>query len=241
MNAIDLSPYPQSQPGQTPANLITEEKISIEELERLKKVFFVWIAGNVIEDLIETFGLCLDKLIFFLLIGEKFKQSINSVINVTPEEETNIYKSLATFELQGNDKKLTFLKDNYGVQTSLSEYLNTLKVARNCLTHRLGVVGYGQKGENDFNNENKLTIRWRFFNCYQDTPSKHLELSKVHDNDLKKGIKVTLKLEEQERSFNKGERINLSPIELEQICLNFRDALDELIKKTENYLMSIKA
>lgn len=177
----------------------------------------------------------LDELCFFTLLGEKIRGN-SGQISITPEEE-ELYKILHSKEFKGIHEKLKFLK-NYNVETTLGEYLETFRIARNCITHRAGVVGYGHSGIYDLNDGNFLTIKWRFFTAYHINAEGNEEkwLESISDSQQHLPKQIICKLETQQRSYSKGQRIHLEPIEIDQICLNFDAALSELIEKTENYL-----
>jgi hypothetical protein len=118
-----------------------------DQLREYKTEFGRWILGNGFRETIEAFAVSLDRVYEACLMTKMHTDR-------TPVSLTG----LKTFHHAGIETKLARLKAEFGIEASGSVYLIALNKARNCLTHRRGVVG-----ERDCDESGKLILRYKRF------------------------------------------------------------------------------
>lgn len=193
-----------------------------------KETFVQWVIGNGLRELVEVFALFLD-------------QVYKCILHTAPEEPNGETETaLSKFERGNIKQKLDKLKD-FGLESQFisATDFETLNVARNCLTHRAGIVGHGAQSKNDFNGEgNTLRVAWKavvaFLNLPDGTraPWKQGELK----DHYPAGTKLSFEVITRTKITTAGERIKLEPFELAEICFNFLHAADELYKQLQALL-----
>lgn len=115
------------------------------------------------------------------------------------------------FDRKGLGTKLTMLKEKFGIEPRSPAHLSTLWDARNCLTHRRGVVS-----ERDCNVSDGLEVKWIGVDFVYVAPDGAEK--KVVPGMLVNGGGFEARSIERVRLFKVGERINFSPAELSEIC-----------------------
>jgi hypothetical protein len=231
---LDLYPYRQHEPGIPPIQLLPDT-MSIEQLTEYKEVFSQWVFGNALRELIEIFAIYLDELYKVAFFVNERMRRIESGGSLTELEEA-VNKEIKVFEGKGVSEKLQIIS-SFGISTGLAEGIETLNIARNCLTHRNGIVGQGIRGDRDLNNGNSLIIRWKYFEIVyrylDETEAKWIE---GESPSLPEGTQVLQKIIDRVRETPKGERLILLPNDIGEIGYNFLHAGGELMKLLEQFL-----
>lgn len=128
----------------------------------------------------------------------------------------------------GLGDKLAALRKEFGIALTWESELQSINQARNCLTHRLGVVG--EKDLNDKGNE-ELVVRYRSHELSVTTPDGKTEAlagPKYFDN----GGSVALHFGvEHERRFKRGGRVVFTAQEVMHLMMTFKFAGDELVQQ----------
>jgi hypothetical protein len=173
-----------------------------------KKEFELWIIMCGLRELIETFAVFLDGIQNACLLMAMHQGRILY-------EKTKKYRR--NFLHKGIKDKLQLLEEKFNVKTQKNEYLISIHHARNCLTHRRGVVGKEDCADND-----ALIIKWIDIDIYAEQPSGEIipldpPLPKERVR-LEVGGKIKAKRAERMLSFKKDTRITLSPRNLAEIC-----------------------
>lgn len=187
---------------------ILPEQIEKPVLAKIKRQFAIWITGNGLRELIETFAVFLDQ-VFLACQAVAIAQGLRAADRQEKERKE--------FSYYGVSKKLTCLDDEFGVTLNKSEYLNSLQQARNCLTHRRGLVG-----EKDCSTDGKLTTRWMGVDIAigrLDGSSELVEMPIRSPVLLQEGETIQYCACIRAKSFAKGEVVDLSPRDLAEICL----------------------
>lgn len=193
-----------------------------------KDTFIEWVIGNGLRELVEVFALYLDQVYVCLL-------------HTAPEEPNNeTEKAIGKFEFGNIKQKLDTLK-TFGLESRFIsiEDFETLNVARNCLAHRAGIVGYGAQGKNDFNGEGRtLRIAWRTLAVTVHLPDGTIEPWKqgLPKDNYPAETKLSFEVISRTRITAEGERISLEPFELAEICYNFLRAANELYEQLQALL-----
>ena len=193
--------------------------VDAQTLAHFKDEFKTWIIGNGLRELIETFSVFLEKLHEACLIIE------NHLERVSPKD---LAEQQANFVRHGFPKKLNILKESFSVGPKQIAQLITLNKARNCLTHRRGIVG-----RNDCNLDDSLKVNWVGADMFVQTPSgeKHLLQEGLY---LPEGGDVMLQFLERECVFPVGSVVRFSPQELAEVCWFFiREAQATCVTATD--------
>ncbi|MGB8707303.1 MAG: hypothetical protein WCD72_05055 [Dehalococcoidia bacterium] len=199
-----------------------------------KSLFSRWIVGCGFRGLIELFSVLVDEIYRVCLIVS----SSNMGVIVRPIDEKDFKKKEKNFSYNfGLEKKLTHLKNEFDVGIPNPEYFTTINHARNCLTHRLGIVG-----TEDCGNDDKLVVKWRGFDIYAEssdgtiTPLQPMPANGVF---LEGGGKIKMNWIERIRKFPQGSLVLFSPAELAEICLYVNDSIIAMIGSAQKYAVGL--
>ena len=182
------------------------QEVDVQALSHFKDEFKTWVVGNGLRELIETFSVFLERLHEACLLIEN---------HVKPVALNNLAKQQATFGKNGLPDKITVLKKKFSVGPTHPAQLLTLNKARNCLTHRRGIVE-----RIDCNLIDALKVNWLGADIFAQTQSgeKH---------PLKKGLVlkedggIMMQFLERERVFPIRSVVKFSPQDLAEICWFF--------------------
>ena len=177
--------------------------------KHFKDEFSNWIIANGLRELIETFKVFLDSLhhACFLMASSKGQFT----------EEAELFDR--RFPKEGLPNKLTLLNDRFRVNPKYPEYLQTINKARNCLTHRRGIVGL-----EDCNDDNDLKINWLGIDVFIEEPNGNKTfINEIPEGGLllSEGGEVKLQFMERDKRINRGMAIKFTPRELAEICYYF--------------------
>lgn len=200
---------------------IYKNEISIEDLQKIKEEFKIWIVGKGLEELIETFAVFLEQLFSMLLFVEAWK------IKGRADQDKQ-----TRFNQLGLKDKLTRL-ENYNIRTTFKDDVLSVNQARHCLTHRLGIVD-----ERDVNSTDGLTVQWRTPQLYghnEDGTEFIPNMEMFEENNISKspvefpeGSPVKMRNDLRSKVFSVGSRIILEPRDLKEICFWFLVLVNEL-------------
>jgi len=141
-----------------------DRALSIEEAQN---EFRSWVLANGFRDCVEAIGPTLEWARKFCFIWTRPGDvtiredgTISLGANITGEEwNRDIVEGARTFDFMGLPNKLNHLEHKYGFMLPpLCEHILTLNKARNCLSHRRGIVS--QEDVNDPSGSS-LRIMWR--------------------------------------------------------------------------------
>ncbi|HXC41781.1 MAG TPA: hypothetical protein VN667_22830 [Burkholderiales bacterium] len=185
------------------------DNLPVNEIEEMKGEFRIWIEANGLRELVETFSVYLDHVhraaLAFKAHGSR------TALSILQAEQVK-------FRSQGFPNKINILNGKFSICPNHPVHLKSINNARNCLAHRLGIVG-----SDDVKN-GPLQILWLGTAVFINTPSgeKH-DFRSIPESGLPlpDGGEVTLQLEERRRLLNQGDRVALSTIDLAEICMFF--------------------
>jgi hypothetical protein len=175
-------------------------------LSHFKDEFKTWVVANGLRELIETFSEFLEKLHEACFVIANHNRQLT--VHTLTEQQT-------AFEKNGLPTKFAVLKDKFTVAPTHTAYILTLNQARNCLTHRSGVVK-----RIDCNMNNSLKVNWLGMDLIVQTPSgdRHLlEKGRVETE----GGDIMMQFVERERVFPVRSVVRFSPKDLAEICWFF--------------------
>lgn len=191
----------------------TEDETVIGEY---KHEFRSWVIANALRELHESFTEYLEKvyqacLTFEWVLGAK-----------TPTECDRL---LGKFKRAGFPEKLEGLREQFAVATQHEGGWVSLNAARNCFTHRRGIVEPA-----DFNDGSSLRLSWRALDIYvipadgKPILNRHIPVGGVP----MEGAFLESKYVDRVASFTKGQIIELDALQLAEICFFAEEAAVEL-------------
>jgi len=209
-------------------------------IEEARAEFRSWILANGFRDCVEAIGPSLEwarKFCFIwtrpgdVTIQEDGTITLGAIIS-GEEWNKEIIEGAKKFDFMGLANKLSHLEQKYGFRPpSLHEHILTLNKARNCLSHRRGIVG-----EEDVNDPSGpfLRIVWRRlqFTVRTEQGEKPLELP-AH---VEAGSLLAMSFVDTSKRFAIGERLQITPeefVEMAMTFLLFALQLQESLKQME--------
>jgi hypothetical protein len=183
------------------------QDVDDKTIAHIKEEFGIWIISCGFRELIETFLVFLDEIHLASLHMAVSRGIISS-------EDAKKYGP--AFPKKGIKDKLPILLNRFGIYPNNSDFIITINQARNCLTHRRGIVGV-----EDCYDKQKLEIKWIGFDIFLETPSGEIFCTYPLPEEgiyLKDGGTAGIKFTERTLNFKIGEQLKLSPRNLAEIC-----------------------
>ena len=200
-----------------------------DEVAKMKDAFEVWIIVNGLRELVETFALFLDRIHTSCLLMATSKQALDP-------DDANTFGP--AFERKGIERKLATLRNRFDIGTDKETYLASINRARNCITHRNGIVGAEDVGDDDV-----FRLKWWALDFYIETPDgEKIHLKPPYPENgiyLEDGGTVMMKITDRAVEYSVGDYIRLSPSDLSEICLLFQLSTTEIVKSTIEYAKGI--
>lgn len=192
-------------------------------LTHFKEEFKTWIEANGLRELIETYSVFVDALHEACLL---VRGNIDRIAIASLAEKQQ------TFRQQGFPNKLNTLRTNYAVGPKHHDYVVSLNRARNCLTHRRGVVG-----KEDVDSDDRLKVAWLGMDIFVQTPTgERHSLMEIPAEGLlvKDGGTVCVQFVERLKYFDLRSLVRFTTRELAEICWFFqREAHSALMSAVE--------
>lgn len=204
------------------------ENASEEQVTHFKQNFEKWVILNGLRELIETFGLFLDKIHQACLWFATNKAATSS-------ENANTFGP--AFERKGVEEKLKTLRTRFDIQTDKEKYFASINQTRNCITHRQGRVGPEDLKGNDL-----LRLTWWTLDIIAQTADgKEVSLTTMPEEGFyfEKAGTIGVKISDRLREFKPGEIIELTPVDINEICFLVYVATNDIVASTVNYAKKI--
>jgi len=132
------------------------------------------------------------------------------------------------------------LEETFGMKFKHAHYLETLAKARNCLTHRLGIVG-----DKDCNNDNHFELKWQSIDLLIDAPERDEPIPFNFPIEepiyLKEGGALMMKFVDRKLRFAKGKKLVVSSKDLAEICYFVIIASKDVLTAMREYAKLIGA
>ena len=207
---------------------VLPSNLNDNSISHLKNEFALWIIAGGLNELIEGFESFLMKIHSILLVI-----NLNKCRMSRPEAR----KERKIFSYIGLKGKLSLLREKHNLILENTPYLESLAFARNCFTHRHGIVGQADLK----NGESELTIEWKGMEVFVSTPNgEEISIIPARGREsifLKEGGDVKLRPNVVRSSkFSKGQLIQFSPYDLAEICLFIRRTSKEFIQEAQAYV-----
>ena len=180
-------------------------KEDASKLGEVKEQFERWILSNAFREVLESFAISLDRSYEVLLFVE----------SVRKHQEVS-RKRFNSFHYAGLEGKLERLNTEFGVHAKVADYLAPLSKARNCLAHRMGVVGIA-----DCTEPGILKVRYRrietLFLPEKGGPEQIVPADSADSFVTEGAGHIAIRFKEAETEFPLGARLVLEPIDVKYI------------------------
>jgi hypothetical protein len=188
--------------------LIVPEPVSAEQLGDYIAQFRAWTIGNGLRELVESYGNFLDAV---------YQQAV--CLKPLPSDEVKSFHQLA---LRG---KIQRLRDTFGIDGGFSKQFESFSAVRNTLAHGVGIV----RPRDCLDGQPLLILNWRGIDVYfQDDQGNRYKIGEEPDGTKLREPLDTITVDRQ-KSWKIGERVDLTPFELSEICYMAKhDALEVL-------------
>lgn len=208
----------------SPIHLVPS-KVPDETIDHFKTEFGRWIVACGLRELIETFGLFLDRTHNACLFMAYHRDQITF-------EDATVWQP--AFHHKGIKDKLKMLESRFNLKPDHPEHINGIQQVRNCLTHRHGIVG-----KEDCDDGDELNLKWMGFDLFIETPTGEtidLVLPLKEQIHLKDGGTVNLRFSERLRAFKVGTPIDLEAKDLVEICNFVLMSTDQILRGVAEYV-----
>lgn len=208
---------------------IMPNNLDDKSIAHIKEEFEKWVILNGVRELVESFGLFLDKVHIICLLMATQKKQISS---------DDAEKFGPAFERKGVEDKLTILRNRFGITSDKEKYFSSINQIRNCITHRKGQIG-----SEDLRDNKSFQLTWWGFDIFAETPSgeKHSLIPPLPKEGLflKEGGKIMLQVKDRIIEYKLGDIVTLSPNELIEICYLVQLTTDDIVKSSYDYAKKI--
>lgn len=188
-------------------------ELSEEDFAEVKDNFRLWIEAAGFRELVDTFGVFLDAIHWSCSLAKEFsssRQPSMSIFQYVSERQSR-------FVGEGIPNKLNILKQCFGLDIKHADQLKSLNKARNCLTHRRGLVA-AQDCDGD-----RLRVSWLGMDllAIENNGTEHLILVDTLPIHMEHGGKISIRMEMRERYFFVDQMVALATHDLAEICWFF--------------------
>ncbi|MES0122168.1 hypothetical protein NKL05_08550 [Mesorhizobium sp. C420B] len=205
---------------------LVPSEISDETRRQFNENFEAWIIGNALRDLVDAFTIFL-----------KHCFPIQHMMATHSYIPTDLRALAAEVEMLSISAQYSRLRELIGLDQRYWEMFESFRKARNCLSHRMGLVS--RKDVSPENN--RLLIRWSFLGVFMrhpdgtEQPIDHEAIEAGHVATGHEGAMIIMRLTWKERSFAVGTNIRLTRHELSEICFAVHMATDHVIAKLNEF------
>ena len=182
-------------------NTADNQKLSYD---KAKTEFQEWCLRNGFRDSVETISVFLEEchLTCALLDArENCQIKIEDYNQIVSEKKKRFHK-------MNFPTKITFLRENFSISSSLEKHVLSLNKVRNCLVHRSGIVG-----QQDLNTDNELIAKLREIQFIALTPDKTNERVITGPTIMNEGEHLAVRTQDCEKHFRLGQKIDFAPLE----------------------------
>jgi hypothetical protein len=185
-----------------------------EEARHFVEEFEVWVIANGLRELVEGHALFLDH------VFGPFQ-----LITRGPIRRGDLETLSARFERDNASEKRAQLFATLGREDQFASMFESLNIARNCLSHRNGLVAAKDLNTDD----GEFELRWRFGGIK--VRGEYVDLNTVGDEGLhvSAGEKVQFGPVDKSRRFPLGSQLRITRRELAEICFGFSMAAESVL------------
>lgn len=204
---------------------LTPARNKTMEVEEARAEFRVWVLGNGLRDCVNAIGPSLEwarKTSFIWTREGEVSVNEDGTLHLSAQfsgKEWNeqLVREGAEFEFWPLRKKIGFLNESYGLKIpEVTDLILSISYARNCLTHRRGVVG-----PEDIRDDStkKFVVHWKEMQltAHGDEGSRILD----PPAEVEGGEQISFGYSDASKEFELGERIEFTPQEFVQLATTF--------------------
>jgi hypothetical protein len=198
--AIDPTHVNYHLPSKFTLSFIPENQ-SYEQIKEFKEEFGRWIVANSLREVIESLAITLDRGHEVCLAVAK-----RAGIKASP---------LSVFSRKGLVGKLVAWSKEFGIQTPLEDHFSSVTTARNCFSHRRGVLG-----KEDCDAAGRFVLRYLRPEFLIKAPSGEETIVPPNFQEpilAKDGGILQMRIVANEKEFTVGSLLVLSPLEVRDI------------------------
>ena len=200
--------------------------VNDDTLGHFKTEFGAWIIANGLREVTERYAVFLDGIHQVCQFIACSKQRL---------EPTAAEKRDSTFRRKGIEYKLQKLDLRFGVKPRYPDFVVSINKARNCLTHRLGKVGF-----EDCNQGQALEVKWTGMDFQIELESgKILSANEFFGVVLPEPGTAQLKFIERCKSFPIGTLIRFEMHDLAEVCNFMLDSIRAVAGAAVQYARSV--
>ena len=207
---------------------VLPSNLNDDSISHLKREFALWIIAGGLNELIEGFESFLERIHLIPLVI-KLKNGTMTHLEARKERKQ--------FTHGGLKDKFSLLREKHNLILGNTPCLESLAFARNCFTHRHGIVGQVDLK----NGESELTVEWKGMEVFVSTPEGE-EIPIIPSGEkesifLKQGGTIKLRPNVvRSCKFSKGQLIHLTPHNLAEICWFIKRTSKEFIQEAQTYV-----
>ncbi|MCF6127338.1 hypothetical protein EN904_16300 [Mesorhizobium sp. M7A.F.Ca.CA.001.07.2.1] len=185
--------------------------------------FESWTIGNCLRDLADSFSMFLTEAFFIHLLLQTMTYS-----------ESEDLKAKRKFEKLNVGAQYSWLALDLQLRPDLGEMFETFRLARNCLSHRMGNVTLEDAPSGE------LRIRWCLFGASvvgEDGQSVLMDNATIGTDQsfVARGGPIMLGMHWKERAFPVGTAIRLSRHDLSEMCMGVTLVAEHVVQKLIEY------
>jgi hypothetical protein len=193
------------------------EPISEPDARTAVDEFRSWLVGNALRELDLYFSLFLDR--------------TGLLVRFSKLHGTRVRRDHTIKDISGDTnaaKKYKTVMEELGEVKPDASMLRSLSNARNCLSHNAGLVSGRYE-----NYDRYLEIRWIGLEARLPDRETPVTLPPVIDKPVhvNKGERIEITVIERKKRFAPGEIIQLTPNDLQEICVYYTRLADQVIEK----------
>jgi hypothetical protein len=220
---VDESEY-QAGPFKESFQIASDGRVAYPEV---KEEFVGWCLKNSFTEAIDCMNAFLEEC---RLLAALFRLGPGTA---TVDQWDRIWnEEKSGFHWKGFPEKIKILREEFGIQSQFEAHVLTLNQARNCLVHRLGIVG-----SEDVTEDEKLVIKWFAVRMLiidkvtgEETPIAGQKEPTKNESNLVSRIGLF------EKRFAIGEQVRLSSNELAYTMYTFYRFALELLQVVERMM-----
>ncbi|MHA1567312.1 MAG: hypothetical protein ACTSX7_18530 [Alphaproteobacteria bacterium] len=199
------------RPGQASLPMdIIPRNLPPERVKAFKEEYATWITGCGLRELLEHYALFLDRIHDHSLFILQTKGKLDGR---KPQSERKRFT-----QVLGVPGKLDALRDGFSIAPANPESIESLYVARNCLTHDLGVVVQKRCRSDGY-----LTLTWKALEFFAkgSVSGTDRPIADVVGTTMVEQTRIIMRQVLRQRKFASGARLLLSKEDLWEICYFF--------------------
>lgn len=228
LSTESFNPVRLALPGQL-FQIERKEGGKIDNPEKLKQDYRMWLIANGLRDCVEGLGFVLEearKACIFYSIPQKKVFLADELLKHKPFERHT------GFERRPLEDKFKYLKKNYNYEPpeKTRRFALTINKARNCIVHRKGIVE-----QKDCNDGNKLLVEWYTpVLTIGDINKASREINKPGEL-IRGGEILSLIQKDTNKKFKIGEAIVFDINEFSSLCWTFIRCGAEISKSLKEF------